>query len=358
MPRAVDSASGVVTLDDIARKLGITKATVSRALNQQPCVAEETRNRVVRAAQELGYEPDPALRALSNRRWNKTTRPFRYPVALVHMHRSDAVRLRDGSRSKMYPAIEDAAERLGVGLSVFYLSDYEKPDQFNRILRARGIEGVLLNIERPVLPWRFAWESLSFVSLGLGCEQARHVASDWFGAVNCAVTEARALGYRRIGHLVLRHGNPGIEQQIAAAIGFTRTAMEAEVGPQPSSLVVPATEGRPERFREVESLFTPWFEAEKPDVIVDGTQLAMRMLEARGWRPGARPGLITLFRRYAATHDAIASVEHHFEEQGRLAVEMLASLIQHRMRGLPALPARVVVPCSWHPGASLPRLST
>ncbi|WP_256760740.1 LacI family DNA-binding transcriptional regulator [Cohnella sp. WQ 127256] len=47
--------SGKVTLDTIANKLGITKVSVSKALNNQPGVSEGLRKRIVQTSNELGY---------------------------------------------------------------------------------------------------------------------------------------------------------------------------------------------------------------------------------------------------------------------------------------------------------------
>ncbi len=46
-----------VTITDVATDLGLTKSTVSRALNGYPDIAEGTRLRVSRAAERLGYRP-------------------------------------------------------------------------------------------------------------------------------------------------------------------------------------------------------------------------------------------------------------------------------------------------------------
>jgi len=47
-----------VKIVDLAARLGIDKATVSRALNNRPGVAPKTRDRIVRLARELGYTPN------------------------------------------------------------------------------------------------------------------------------------------------------------------------------------------------------------------------------------------------------------------------------------------------------------
>jgi LacI family transcriptional regulator len=54
----------MVTIKDIGRAVGLSHATVSRALNDSPLVTEATRALVRRAAEEMGYRPDPAARSL------------------------------------------------------------------------------------------------------------------------------------------------------------------------------------------------------------------------------------------------------------------------------------------------------
>lgn len=55
-----------VTIKDIAKELGISYASVSRALNGKPGVSEETRNSVVILADNLGYQPNDLARGLVN----------------------------------------------------------------------------------------------------------------------------------------------------------------------------------------------------------------------------------------------------------------------------------------------------
>jgi DNA-binding LacI/PurR family transcriptional regulator len=56
------------TISDIARQAGVTKAAVSFALNGQPGVSATTRERILSIAQEIGFAPNSAARALSDGR--------------------------------------------------------------------------------------------------------------------------------------------------------------------------------------------------------------------------------------------------------------------------------------------------
>lgn len=54
-----------VTIYDLSNKLGISTATVNRALNNKPKVSDETRQLVIKTAKELGYKPSRAASSLS-----------------------------------------------------------------------------------------------------------------------------------------------------------------------------------------------------------------------------------------------------------------------------------------------------
>uniref|UniRef100_UPI0013D334AA LacI family DNA-binding transcriptional regulator n=1 Tax=Klebsiella pneumoniae TaxID=573 RepID=UPI0013D334AA len=52
------SSDSIVTIRDIARKLGISHATVSRALGEHPKINSLTRARVRAEAEKMGYVPN------------------------------------------------------------------------------------------------------------------------------------------------------------------------------------------------------------------------------------------------------------------------------------------------------------
>ncbi|PJF39783.1 MAG: LacI family DNA-binding transcriptional regulator [Chloroflexi bacterium] len=56
-----------ITMNDVAKKAGVSYQTVSRVINNHPSVAVETRYRVLDAINELGYEPSRAAQNLAGR---------------------------------------------------------------------------------------------------------------------------------------------------------------------------------------------------------------------------------------------------------------------------------------------------
>lgn len=53
------------TIADVAQRAGVSRATVSFALNDRPGIAEETKARVLAAAADLGWTPSHQARGLS-----------------------------------------------------------------------------------------------------------------------------------------------------------------------------------------------------------------------------------------------------------------------------------------------------
>ncbi len=71
------------TISDIAIRAGVTKAAVSFALNGQPGVSAGTRERILAIAEEIGFEPNSAARALSDGRAGAFGLVIDRPAALL-----------------------------------------------------------------------------------------------------------------------------------------------------------------------------------------------------------------------------------------------------------------------------------
>ena len=54
------------TIYDIARVAGVSKSTVSRVLNKQTNISPEARGKVLKAIDELNYQPNKLARALTS----------------------------------------------------------------------------------------------------------------------------------------------------------------------------------------------------------------------------------------------------------------------------------------------------
>ena len=55
-----------ITIEDIAKKAGVSIKTVSRVFNHEPNVRDRTKDKVLKAAQEMNYRPNMAARSLAS----------------------------------------------------------------------------------------------------------------------------------------------------------------------------------------------------------------------------------------------------------------------------------------------------
>ena len=53
-----------ITVKDVAKKAGVATSTVSRVINDHPSISEETKRKVRKVMEELGYVPNVAARNL------------------------------------------------------------------------------------------------------------------------------------------------------------------------------------------------------------------------------------------------------------------------------------------------------
>src|ERR1700748_3662683 len=56
-----------ITVEDLARELGMSVSTVSRAFHPDAVIAEKTRELVLRRAAEIGYQPNSLARVLTTK---------------------------------------------------------------------------------------------------------------------------------------------------------------------------------------------------------------------------------------------------------------------------------------------------
>ncbi len=57
-------------LEDLAKILGVSKVTISKALRDHPDISDDTKNRIKQLADEMGYRPNMMARNLSSRKSN------------------------------------------------------------------------------------------------------------------------------------------------------------------------------------------------------------------------------------------------------------------------------------------------
>jgi LacI family transcriptional regulator len=238
------------TLADVARRAGVSEATVSYVLNGRPGVSEGRRLEVLRAARELGFRPNRVAQALRG----GASRVF--GVLLGELSNPAYW---DFSAS----VIETAAEH-DYQVLLAYAGDVAKQDQV-RTLLAHQVDGLIVTTaveeDRPLLH-ELSLREVPFVLAQRDFPgfPADFVGIDQEAGAREVVEHLLALGHRRVGIL----SGPRRSDTIRARIAAYREALAA-AGIEPDA--TPFAEG----------------EATQPS----GYAMARAMLRRRSRRPTA-----------------------------------------------------------------------
>lgn len=121
----------IVTINDIARELGIADSTVSRALRDNPRISKKTIKKVKAAAIRMGYAPNTAAQSLRTGKSNT--------IGLIVRD------INDGWSVTVIPYIEKACTEIGYGLLLCNANnDPQKERYYLRVLHQRRIDGILI----------------------------------------------------------------------------------------------------------------------------------------------------------------------------------------------------------------------
>ncbi len=125
-----------ITSQDVARRAGVSRTTVSFVLNnvEGMQISEETRQRVLAAARELGYVPDAAAQALASGR-SKT-------IGLLLARRSRQISS-DLFMMRTLESLVKVINQSGMRLMLEVVEDYENRESYLKLVRSNSIDGVL-----------------------------------------------------------------------------------------------------------------------------------------------------------------------------------------------------------------------
>ncbi|BDI32497.1 LacI family transcriptional regulator [Capsulimonas corticalis] len=186
-----------VTLKQIAERSGLSFQTVSKILNNQaPSYRAETREHVLRVAEELGYRPHSSARATRTGRFGS--------IALVRSTVSDRSTVFEGLLS----GIEDTLAEHDLHLMLARLSDQVlgSSELMPKFLRQWTADGLLINYHMDIpAPLQEILHRYNLPSIWINSQQASDcVRPDDFGAGRMAAEHLLGLGHQRIAYAV--HG--------------------------------------------------------------------------------------------------------------------------------------------------------
>lgn len=333
-----------VTLKTIAHETGLSVQAVSMALRNHKDIAAATRERVRAKADELGYRPDPALRALADYRARGSQVSSRWDtIALLH-NWSTAT----GSRETQFHRdwkryLDTAAKAQGLKLSLHWVGpEGDRTERVLRQLRNRGITGVLIappsltaSEPQPIVV------GPEFQVVTFGPDHLYHthhsVQADYYGNLRLAWTFLREQGHRRIGlvYRKLHDWRTGHAWRAAYHI-------EKELAGFPPEELPPLALA-PESEERDESRYVAWCRQHRFDAVISSSAYAA------DWTARMRtPPALALFN--VQEHGGLQGIDLNLPQMAETALELLLLEMQRSLVDRTGLPFRVHIPGRWVAG--------
>ncbi|MEU7413507.1 LacI family DNA-binding transcriptional regulator [Streptomyces sp. NPDC042638] len=187
------------TMKDIARRAGVSESAVSFALNDRPGVSEATRARVRRVADQLGWRPSTAARALSGEGAATVGFVLARPAQTLGV---------DSFFLQLVSGIQEVLAERHLGLLFQMARDVaDECAVYRRWWAEHRVDGVLVVDPRADDPRPDLLDELGLPAVVIGgAPDERHpglstVWADDAGAMASVVDELTALGHRRIVHI-------------------------------------------------------------------------------------------------------------------------------------------------------------
>jgi DNA-binding LacI/PurR family transcriptional regulator len=188
---------GRVTIKDIAQRAGVSKGAVSYALNGRPGVSEDTRDRILAIADELGWYPNRAARALSAARADACGLVLARPARTIAL---------EPFFMEFIAGVESELASHSIALMLQLVRDvHEEIEVYRRWFGEHRVDGVLVVDLRLDDPRVDELARLGLPAVVVGGPVKNHVLPAIWHDEASVVTEAirylAALGHERVAHV-------------------------------------------------------------------------------------------------------------------------------------------------------------
>ena len=315
---------------DIAAAAKVCVATVSLALRGHPSIPEATRERIRGVAERLDYRP--------NARVSELMGEIRRNRAVVRVSDTVALLWSDAARDEVHgyshlaefeQAARQSLERHGFGLDVFYKDD----TRVERVLRARGIRGLILAplIRLPHRHLNWDWSRFSVVIAGSGLwrPEFHRVRFNHFEEMALILHHLRHHGKGRIALISDRQ----VDQRSQRAVvgGFLAHAGER------TACSVFESNGRD----RVELL--SWLDESSPDFVIIGCAQAVPwVLESK-----AQAKIVLTSQHLIPVWKQFSGIRQDYARLADTAAGQLIGQLTLHQSGPPADPIKVFITGKW-----------
>ncbi len=334
----------------IAEKAGVSTSTVSLALRGDPRISEETKQKVARAAEELGYAADTQFSHIMSILRSRRRTEAIASLAFIHFLDPKVFEsiIRSGPSQSVYLGAKERAHQHGYALDTFSICKESglTAKRAEQIMKSRGIEGaVVASHVGDDISLDFSDPNIKLVVINrdVKAPTCDCVEFDFYDAVRQTTKECYHRGYERP----------------CLALGPEENALRSELLIAPFFDVARQLGKKSKRDRvfegEIDSPeFESWFERLSPDVIIaDKTASDIGRFFKKRHMDNPSPVALVRFAvwQFNSGHSGIRP---YAREMGRIAVDQLLSLIYRKNKNLSITPIRTIVGGEWFDCGSLP----
>ena len=324
------------TIRDVAQRAGVSIGTASKALNDNGRLKTETRERVIAAAQDLGFRPNSLAQSLHR------TRSMTVGVLST-----------DSFGRFAFPIIEALEERLAEhGIAIFMCNATDDPareKQHLDQLLGKRIDGLLVTgrrmDKRPPVAVPGQTMPVIYVFSQADDPEALCLLPDDYGGALLGVQHLAGIGRKRIAHVT----GPASFEAVALRHRGYRDALAGAGLHEIDGYYLNGKWSEAWGREAVASLFDG--KAEVPDALFCGNdQIARGVTDALRERGVTVPDQVAVvgFDNWdvmtLAARPPLSSIDMNLRELGQLAGERLISMIAgERLKGVERLPCSLVV---------------
>ncbi len=335
------------TIQEIADKVGVSKSTVSRALRGLPGHKPATRDRIINAAKELGYEAHPIVSAVMSSIRFKHPSTISPVIAEVHCQPWDYDR--EGNPESLRRSIHQQAETLGLRVEEFSWYEPEmNPRRLLEIIRARGIRAVIFEhfMEREVSLEGLDLSGLSMASIGgaLLHPKLHRIEVNHYGNLIKVIKRLQARDYRRFGVVIPKIFERSSDFKRSAALHSEDLNIAKE------DLIPIFLRETTDDKRDLDKL-EDWLKRYQPDCLLGVGKDLPKQLDRLGYRQPEKISYVHL--GWHSSYKDIAGMNPKWSSAGKVAVDLVVDQLTRNEHGIPPDPLWILIEGEWREGTSV-----
>lgn len=324
-----------MNLEDIARKAGVSRSTVSRVINNEPYVREQTRQKVLEIIERERFSPNPAARALVTQR----TRVIGVVIpSTINVVFEDSFYF-----PTLLQGVADATHARDYAMLLWLGKDGEDQERFqNRVTKNRLMDGLIIasaTLNDPFVE-RLVQSDLRFVMVERPSnyhDRVSYVTVDNVSAAQVAVEHLINHGRRKIATITGALDNPDGQDRLE---GYKKALKRSGIPFNPA-LVAEGRFTRKAGYLGMRQLLDQDIDAvfAASDLTAMGALDALRETDLRVPEDLALVGFDDLPYASESTPQ-LTTVRHPIQDKGARATMLLLDLIE----GALGRPQQVLLP--------------